>query len=79
MQGWICWAATNPVVKRTRLTSACRLFIPVLGKVSEWVHPPLEAGGGKMWGGGGACWVADSWVESGLWLQVRVLLGLEFY
>jgi hypothetical protein len=39
-------------VKRTRLTSACRLFIPVLRKVSDWVHSHLEAGGGKTWGGG---------------------------
>ncbi len=86
MQGWICWAATNQFVKGTRLTSACRLFIPVLRKVSDWVHSPLEAGRGKMWGGGGSCWVVYSWVEwrlppsrGGLWLQGRVLLGLEFY
>jgi hypothetical protein len=86
VQGWICWAATNPFVKRTRLTSACRLFIPVLLKVSDWVRSPLEVGGGKTWGGGGACWVVDSWVKrrlppsrGRLWLQGRVLLGLEFY
>ncbi len=42
-----------------RLTSDWHLFC----EVSEWVHSPLDAGGGKTWGGGGACWVADSRVE----------------
>jgi hypothetical protein len=25
--------------------------------------PPSRLVGGKTWGGGGACWVVDSWVE----------------
>jgi len=86
MQGLICWAATNPFVKRTRLISACCLFIPVLRKICDWVHSPWEAGGGKTWGEGRACWMVTSWVEQrlppsrgGLWLQGRVLLGLGIY
>jgi hypothetical protein len=37
----------DPFVKRTRSTSALRLFIPVLRKVVEWIHLRSGAGGGK--------------------------------
>jgi hypothetical protein len=64
----------NPFVKRTKSTSALRLFIPVLRKVVEWIHLRSGAGGGKTRGGGGARWAADSRIT---WLILPVVMCLS--
>jgi hypothetical protein len=61
-------------VKRTRSTSALRLFILILRKVVEWIHLRSGAGGGKTRGGGGARWAADSRIT---WLILPVVICLS--
>ncbi len=46
LPGYPSMRSGNPFVKRTRSTSAVRLFIPVLRKVFEWNSFPL----GGWWG-----------------------------
>ncbi len=64
----------NPFVKRTRSTSALRLFIPILRKVVEWIHLRSGAGGGKTRGGGGARWAMNSRIT---WLILPVVICLS--
>jgi hypothetical protein len=64
----------NSFVKRTRSTSALRLFIPVLRKVVEWILLRLGVDGGKTRVGGGARSATDSRIT---WLILPVVICLS--